>query len=113
VSEGVSRRGLIGVGLAAAGAGVGAAAGIAGATGATGVNPFAAATNGDESIDLSTSHPFDATNRLMDTFRDADDLGGFATWDAATKAAHANAISQQVQALQDPLSRLAEKVATA
>lgn len=61
MSEGVSRRGLIGVGLAAAGAGVGAAAGIAGATGATGVNPFAAATNGDESIDLSTSHPFYAT----------------------------------------------------
>jgi deferrochelatase/peroxidase EfeB len=61
VSDGVSRRGLLGVGLAAAGAGVGAAAGIAGATGATGVNPFAAATNGDESIDLSTSHPFYAT----------------------------------------------------
>ncbi|MFJ3382407.1 Dyp-type peroxidase [Curtobacterium sp. NPDC090217] len=63
----LSRRGLFGAGvatgagLAAAGAGVGAAAGIAGATIATGVNPFAAATNGDESIDLSLSHPFYAT----------------------------------------------------
>ncbi|MFJ3383630.1 MULTISPECIES: Dyp-type peroxidase [unclassified Curtobacterium] len=63
----VSRRGLFGAGLGAgaglvaAGAGVGAAAGIAGATAATGVNPFAAATNGDESIDLSQSHPFYAT----------------------------------------------------
>lgn len=57
----VSRRGLIGAGVAAAGAGVGAVAGIAGATAATGVDPLAAATNGDESIDLSQSHPFYAT----------------------------------------------------
>ncbi|WFR66916.1 Dyp-type peroxidase [Curtobacterium flaccumfaciens] len=57
----LSRRGLFGVGVAAAGAGVGAAAGIAGATAATGVDPFTAATNGDESIDLSQSHPFYAT----------------------------------------------------
>lgn len=58
---GVSRRGLFGAGLAAAGAGAGAAAGIGGATAATGVNPFTAAANGDESIDLSQSHPFYAT----------------------------------------------------
>jgi iron uptake system component EfeO len=67
----------------------------------------------DPALTKQIAAQFDATNRLMDTFRDADDLGGFVTWDAATKAAHANAISQQVQALQDPLSRLAEKVATA
>jgi len=67
----------------------------------------------DPALTKQIATQFDATNRLMDTFRDSDDLGGFATWDAATKAAHANAISQQVQALQDPLSRLAEKVATA
>ncbi|RPE82419.1 deferrochelatase/peroxidase EfeB [Curtobacterium sp. PhB137] len=58
---GVSRRGLFGAGLAAAGAGAGAAVGIGGATAATGVNPFTAAANGDESIDLSQSHPFYAT----------------------------------------------------
>ncbi|ROP61292.1 iron uptake transporter deferrochelatase/peroxidase subunit [Curtobacterium sp. PhB115] len=57
----VSRRGLFGAGLAAAGAGAGAAVGIGGATTATGVNPFTAAANGDESIDLSQSHPFYAT----------------------------------------------------
>ena len=34
-------------------------------------------------------------------------------YDAATKTADANTISQQVQALQDPLSQLAAKVATA
>ncbi|OIH94391.1 Dyp-type peroxidase [Curtobacterium sp. MCBA15_001] len=59
--SGVSRRGLFGAGLAAAGAGVGAAAGVAGATAATGVDPFSAAANGDESIDLSLAHPFYAT----------------------------------------------------
>ena len=59
--SGVSRRGLLGAGLAAAGAGVGAVAGVAGATAATGVDPFSAAANGDESIDLSLSHPFYAT----------------------------------------------------
>ncbi|MFK4482951.1 iron uptake transporter deferrochelatase/peroxidase subunit [Curtobacterium sp. AB7] len=58
---GVSRRGLFGAGLAAAGAGAGAAVGIGGATAATGVDPFTAAANGDESIDLSQSHPFYAT----------------------------------------------------
>ncbi len=50
---------------------------------------------------------------MMDGFRDANALGGFSTWDDAAKAKDANRISQQVQALQDPLSRLAEKVATA
>ncbi|QCR44223.1 deferrochelatase/peroxidase EfeB [Curtobacterium sp. SGAir0471] len=56
-----SRRGLIGAGLAAAGAGVGAVAGVAGSAVATGVDPFTAAANGDESIDLSQSVPFYAT----------------------------------------------------
>ncbi|MBT2503652.1 iron uptake system protein EfeO [Curtobacterium sp. ISL-83] len=67
----------------------------------------------DPTLTKQIAKQFDATNTMMDGFRDASGLGGFRTWDAATKAAHANAISQQVQALQDPLSRLAEKVATA
>jgi iron uptake system component EfeO len=67
----------------------------------------------DPTLTEQIAEQFDRTNTLMDGFRDADDLGGFATWDAATKAEDANRISQQVQALQDPLSRLAEKVATA
>jgi len=57
----LSRRGLLGAGLAAAGTGVGAVAGVAGATAATGVDPFAAAGNADESIDLSQQVPFYAT----------------------------------------------------
>ncbi|MFJ3383629.1 MULTISPECIES: iron uptake system protein EfeO [unclassified Curtobacterium] len=67
----------------------------------------------DPTLTKQIATQFDQTNTLMDGFRNADDLGGFDSWDAATKSAHANEISQRVQALQDPLSRLAEKVATA
>ncbi|MFZ7086831.1 Dyp-type peroxidase [Curtobacterium sp. RRHDQ10] len=53
-ASGVSRRGLFGAGLVAAGAGAGAMAGIGGTLGAE----AATAPPGDESIDLSRSHPF-------------------------------------------------------
>ncbi|BDZ51938.1 lipoprotein [Frondihabitans sucicola] len=56
---------------------------------------------------------FAATDALLDKYRDASGLGGYITYDAAAKAADANTISQQIQALQDPLAQLAEKVATA
>lgn len=59
------------------------------------------------------SAQFTATDNLLNTFRSSKSLGGFVTWDAATKAANARKISQQVQALQDPLANLAAKVATA
>lgn len=55
--SGVSRRGLFGGGLVAAGAGIGALAGIGGSLAAQ----AASAPPADESIDLSASHPFYAT----------------------------------------------------
>jgi iron uptake system component EfeO len=67
----------------------------------------------DPTITKQIASEFDTTNTMMDDYRNADGLGGFVTWDDAAKSASANAISQQIQALQDPLSRLAEKVATA
>ncbi|WP_263090043.1 MULTISPECIES: iron uptake system protein EfeO [unclassified Curtobacterium] len=67
----------------------------------------------DPTLTKQIAKQFDATNTMMDGYRNADDLGGFDTWDAGTKQSDANRISQQIQALQDPLSRLAEKVATA
>ncbi|WP_420365279.1 iron uptake system protein EfeO [Curtobacterium sp. L3-7] len=67
----------------------------------------------DPTLTKQIATQFDKTNSMMDGFRNADDLGGFDSWDDAAKSAHANEISQRVQALQDPLSRLAEKVATA
>ena len=70
-------------------------------------------TKTDPTLTKQIAAQFDTTNTMMDGFRNADDLGGFDSWTDATKSEHANAISQRVQALQDPLSRLAEKVATA
>jgi len=70
-------------------------------------------TKVDPTLTKQIAAQFDATNELLDGYRDASSLGGFARWDEARRASDANAISQQVQALQDPLSRLAEKVATA
>ncbi|PCN47032.1 peptidase M75 [Curtobacterium sp. 'Ferrero'] len=67
----------------------------------------------DPSLTKQIAKQFDTTNAMMDRYRDANGLGGFRTWDETLRNADANAISQQVQALQDPLSRLAEKVATA
>jgi iron uptake system component EfeO len=67
----------------------------------------------DPSITKEIAARFDATNTLLDQYRDGNSLGGFVTWDAAERTANANTISQSVQALQDPLSQLAEKVATA
>ncbi|WJY01853.1 iron uptake system protein EfeO [Curtobacterium sp. 458] len=70
-------------------------------------------TKTDPTLTKQIAKQFDATNALMDGYRDADGLGGFKAWTGDLKRDDANAISQQVQALQDPLSRLAEKVATA
>ncbi|MFJ4221249.1 iron uptake system protein EfeO [Curtobacterium luteum] len=70
-------------------------------------------TKTDPTLTQQIAKQFDATNSLMDSYRDADGLGGFKPWDESLRRSDANAISQQVQALQDPLSRLAEKVATA
>lgn len=67
----------------------------------------------DPSITKKIATQFAATDALLDKYRDANSLGGYISYDAATKAADANTISQQVQALQDPLAQLAEKVATA
>lgn len=50
---------------------------------------------------------------VLGKYRDATALGGYVTYDDATKKAAANEISQAVQALQDPLSQIAQKVAAA
>lgn len=67
----------------------------------------------DPSITKQIAKQFTATDALLDKYRSDSALGGYISYDAATKTADANTISQQVQALQDPLSQLAAKVATA
>jgi iron uptake system component EfeO len=51
--------------------------------------------------------------KLLATYRDAKELGGYQRYTEELKASDANTLSQTVQALQDALANLAEKVATA
>jgi iron uptake system component EfeO len=67
----------------------------------------------DASLTSQIRTQFDKVNSLLDTYRDPSAVGGYQPYTAQLKAADANKLSQAVQALQDPLSRLAEKVATA
>ena len=56
---------------------------------------------------------FTNVDAVLAQYRDATALGGYVTYDDATRTAAANKISQAVQALQDPLSQIAQKVASA
>jgi iron uptake system component EfeO len=67
----------------------------------------------DPAMTRAIAHRFDQTDALLDTYRDAHDLGGYQRWTPALRAQAANRLSQSVQALQDSLSKLAEKVVTA
>ncbi|WP_022900615.1 iron uptake system protein EfeO [Humibacter albus] len=67
----------------------------------------------DASLTKQINTQFDKVNAMLDTYRDPAAIGGYETYTPALKARDANKLSQAVQALQDPLSRLAEKVATA
>lgn len=50
---------------------------------------------------------------LLDTYRDPNQLGGYQLYTKELKAQAATSLSKAVQALQEPLSKIAEKVATA
>ncbi|GAB3560502.1 iron uptake system protein EfeO [Spelaeicoccus albus] len=56
---------------------------------------------------------FDTVNSMLDAYRDSDATGGYKSYTPALRHKNANKLSQTVQALQDPLSHLAEKVASA
>jgi iron uptake system component EfeO len=67
----------------------------------------------DSSLTDSISQRFDAVNTMLDTYRDPAAIGGYKIYTAQLKRTDANKLSQTVQALQDSLANLAEKVATA
>lgn len=67
----------------------------------------------DAAMTRQIAHRFDQTDALLDTYRDSNALGGYERWTPALRAKDANTLSQSVQALQDSLSKLAEKVVTA
>lgn len=56
---------------------------------------------------------FKAVNEMLDTYRDPSAPGGFIRYTAKVRKANAAKLSKVIQTLQEPLSRMAEKVATA
>jgi iron uptake system component EfeO len=67
----------------------------------------------DSAMTTTIAQRFDAVNKMLDGYRDPAQIGGYERYTAALKASDANKLSQTVQALQDSLAHLAEKVATA
>ncbi|NNC11210.1 EfeM/EfeO family lipoprotein [Planctomonas sp. JC2975] len=67
----------------------------------------------DSTLTSTIETQFQRVNAMLDGYRDASAVGGYTPYTPALRASDANKLSQGVQALQDPLSRLAEKVATA
>ncbi|QOI54639.1 iron uptake system protein EfeO [Rouxiella badensis] len=66
----------------------------------------------DPDLTKRVAEQFDAVNKLLDTYRDPKVPGGFKYYTAEIKAADGAKLSRSVQALQEPLSKIAEKVAT-
>lgn len=65
--------------------------------------------------DLTTRirRQFTTVRAMLDTYRDPHEPGGYKLYTAKLRAADAAKLSRAIQALQEPLSRIAEKVATA
>jgi iron uptake system component EfeO len=67
----------------------------------------------DATLTQTISARFDDVNTMLEGYRDSSAIGGYVRYTPALQKTDANKLSQSVQALQDSLSRLAEKVATA
>ena len=67
----------------------------------------------DASLTATIGQRFRAVTTMLDTYRDPKAIGGYVRYTPQLKKADANKLSQTVQALQDSLSNLAAKVATA
>lgn len=66
----------------------------------------------DPALTERVGQQFAKVNALLDTYRDPNEPGGFKRYTAEIKAADAARLSRGIQALQEPLSKIAEKVAT-
>lgn len=66
----------------------------------------------DPDLTQRVSAQFAAVHTMLDTYRDPKVSGGFKYYTAEIKAADGAKLSRSVQALQEPLSKIAEKVAT-
>jgi iron uptake system component EfeO len=67
----------------------------------------------DPTLSKQVATQFASVNATLDTYRDPSVPGGYKLYTAALKASDGAKLSKTVQALQEPLSQVAEKVATA
>lgn len=67
----------------------------------------------DPDLTQQVETQFKAVKALLDDYRDPDEPGGFVRYTAELKASDAARLSRAIQALQEPMSRIAAKVATA
>lgn len=67
----------------------------------------------DAALVTKITKRFDVVTTMLDSYRDPHEIGGYERYTAELKKKDANKLSQSVQALQDSLAHLAEKVATA
>jgi iron uptake system component EfeO len=67
----------------------------------------------DAGLTAQVSAQFDKVNKALDAYRDPSVAGGYKIYTDQLKASDATRLSQIVQSLQTPLSKIAEKVATA
>jgi iron uptake system component EfeO len=67
----------------------------------------------DPTLAQQVSTQFAAVITMLDTYRDPSAPGGYRIYTGALKASEGPQLSKAVQALQEPLSKVAEKVATA
>lgn len=67
----------------------------------------------DPTLTADVVRQFELVTAKLETYKDASALGGYKPWTEELRASDAAALSKAVQGLQDPLSRIAEKVATA
>lgn len=67
----------------------------------------------DPTLSAQVATQFKNVEAALEKYRDDSALGGYKAWTPQLRAADAAALSKAVQGLQDPLSRIAEKVATA
>lgn len=67
----------------------------------------------DATLTSDTENEFSIVNNLLTGYRDEGQPGGYRSYDDALKNSDGPKLSQAIQALQSPLSGIAEKVATA
>lgn len=67
----------------------------------------------DANLSQQVNTQFAAVTTLLNNYRDASGLGGYQSYSPALMKSDGPKLSKAVQALQEPLSKIAEKVATA